>query len=92
MKIKVKKFMFIAKIAQKIACLTACLAFSASAAPVATVGEAAFVTVTGIAGFADRKFDSFAEAYAAIKPTIEGFGFGRGKRDGGCVRRALHVG
>lgn len=38
------------------------------------VVEAAFVTVTGIAGFADRKFASFAEAYAAIKPTIEKLG------------------
>lgn len=37
---------------------------------------AAFVTVTGIAGFADRKFASFAEAYAAIKPTIETLGLG----------------
>ena len=37
---------------------------------------AAFVTVTGIAGFADRKFASFAEAYAAIKPTIEKLGLG----------------
>ncbi len=35
---------------------------------------AAFVTVTGIAGFADRKFASFAEAYAAIKSTIEKLG------------------
>ena len=35
---------------------------------------AAFVTVTGIAGFADRKFASFAEAYTAIKPTIEKLG------------------
>lgn len=35
---------------------------------------AAFVTVTGIAGFADRKYASFAEAYAAIKPTIESLG------------------
>lgn len=38
------------------------------------VVEAAFVTVTGIKGFADRKFASFAEAYAAIKPTIEKLG------------------
>lgn len=38
------------------------------------VVEAAFVTVTGIAGFTDRKYDSFAEAYAAIKPTIESLG------------------
>lgn len=38
------------------------------------VVEAAFVTVTGIAGFADRKYASFAEAYAAIKPTIEKLG------------------
>ena len=38
------------------------------------VVKAAFVTVTGIAGFADRKFASFAEAYAAIKPTIESLG------------------
>lgn len=37
---------------------------------------AAFVTVTGIAGFADRKFASFAEAYVAIKPTIETLGLG----------------
>ena len=37
---------------------------------------AAFVTVTGIAGFADRKFASFAEAYAAIKSTIEKLGLG----------------
>ena len=37
---------------------------------------AAFVTVTGIAGFADRKFASFAEAYTAIKPTIETLGLG----------------
>lgn len=37
---------------------------------------AAFVTVTGIAGFADRKFASFAEAYAEIKPTIEKLGLG----------------
>ena len=37
---------------------------------------AAFVTVTGIAGFADRKYASFAEAYAAIKPTIEKLGLG----------------
>ena len=35
---------------------------------------AAFVTVTGIKGFADRKFASFAEAYTAIKPTIEKLG------------------
>lgn len=40
------------------------------------VVEAAFVTVTGIAGFADRKYASFAEAYAAIKPTIEKLGLG----------------
>lgn len=40
------------------------------------VVEAAFVTVTGIKGFADRKFASFAEAYAAIKPTIEKLGLG----------------
>lgn len=40
------------------------------------VVEAAFVTVTGIKGFADRKFASFAEAYAAIKPTIETLGLG----------------
>lgn len=40
------------------------------------VVKAAFVTVTGIAGFADRKFASFAEAYAAIKPTIETLGLG----------------
>lgn len=38
------------------------------------VVKAAFVTVTGIAGFADRKFASFAEAYTAIKPTIAGLG------------------
>lgn len=37
---------------------------------------AAFVTVTGIAGFADRKYASFAEAYAAIKSTIEKLGLG----------------
>lgn len=35
---------------------------------------AAFVTVTGIAGFADRKFASFAEAYAEIKPAIQKLG------------------
>ena len=45
MKIKVKKFMFIAKIAQKIACLTACLALSASAAPVATDAETEYDTL-----------------------------------------------
>lgn len=38
------------------------------------VVEAAFVTVTGIAGFADRKFASFAEAYAEIKPAIQKLG------------------
>lgn len=35
---------------------------------------AAFVTVTGIEGFADRKFASFAEAYAEIKPAIQKLG------------------
>ena len=45
MKTKVKKFRVIAKIAQKIACLTACFAFSASAAPVAKVGETEYDTL-----------------------------------------------
>lgn len=52
MKTKVKKFRFIAKIAQKIACLTACFAFSASAAPVAKVG--------------DTEYDTLEAAFAAL--------------------------
>ncbi|MGN0875773.1 MAG: hypothetical protein ACI4TC_00710 [Kiritimatiellia bacterium] len=56
--------------------LFAFAALGAQAETVATVGETAFVTVTGIAGFADRKFASFAEAYTAIKPTIAGLGLG----------------
>ncbi len=35
---------------------------------------AAYVTVTGIAGFADKKYASFADAYVAIKPTLEQYG------------------
>ena len=45
MKTKVKKFRFIAKIAQKIACLTACFAFSASEASVAKVGDTEYETL-----------------------------------------------
>lgn len=35
-------------------------------------GENSYLTISGIAGFADRKFASFAEAYTAIKPVLEG--------------------
>ena len=45
MKTKVEKFRFIAKIAQEIACLIACFAFSASAASVAKVGETEYDTL-----------------------------------------------
>lgn len=50
MKTKVKKFRFIAKIAQKIACLTACFAFSASAASVAKVGDTEYETLEAAIG------------------------------------------
>ena len=35
------------------------------------------VTVSGIAGFENKSFESFAAAYAAIKPTIEKLGLGQ---------------
>ena len=63
-----------AKTARRVMLLFAFAALGVQAEAVATVGEAAFVTVTGIAGFADRKFASFAEAYEAIKPEIQKLG------------------
>ena len=35
------------------------------------------VTVSGIAGFENKSFESFAAAYAAIKPTVEKLGLGQ---------------
>lgn len=35
-------------------------------------GENSYLTISGIAGFEGRKFASFADAYAAIKPELEG--------------------
>ena len=35
-------------------------------------GENSYLTISGIAGFEDTKFASFADAYTAIKPALEG--------------------
>ena len=35
-------------------------------------GENSYLTISGIAGFEDRQFASFADAYTAIKPALEG--------------------
>ena len=35
-------------------------------------GENSYLTISGIAGFEDTKFASFADAYTAIKPVLEG--------------------
>lgn len=35
-------------------------------------GENSYLTISGIAGFEDTQFASFADAYAAIKPVLEG--------------------
>lgn len=34
-------------------------------------GENSYLTISGIAGFENRRFASFAEAYTAIKPELE---------------------
>lgn len=35
-------------------------------------GENSYLTISGIAGFKDTQFASFADAYTAIKPVLEG--------------------
>ncbi|MEI3175873.1 MAG: hypothetical protein V8S96_04980 [Lachnospiraceae bacterium] len=37
-----------------------------------------YVTVSGIKGFENTKFATFADAYVAIKPVVEKLGLGRG--------------
>lgn len=44
--------------------------------PVSALAAEGYVTVSGIKGFEGRQFASFAEAYAAIKPTMETLGLG----------------
>ena len=45
--------------------------------PVSAMAAEGYVTVSGINGFENRQFASFAEAYAAIKPTVETLGLGQ---------------
>ena len=45
--------------------------------PVTAMAADGYVTVSGIKGFENRQFASFAEAYAAIKPTVETLGLGQ---------------
>ena len=45
--------------------------------PVTAMAADGYVTVSGINGFENRQFASFAEAYAAIKPTVETLGLGQ---------------
>ena len=45
--------------------------------PVTAMAADGYVTVSGIKGFENRQFASFAEAYAAIKPTIATLGLGQ---------------
>ena len=51
-------------------------------------GENSYLTISGIAGFEDTQFASFAEAYAAIKPELErlcaGDALGQGVADAGA--------
>ena len=44
--------------------------------PVSALAAEGYVTVSGIKGFEGQQFASFAEAYAAIKPTMETLGLG----------------
>ena len=44
--------------------------------PVTAMAVEGYVTVSGIKGFEGQQFASFAEAYAAIKPTMETLGLG----------------
>ena len=45
--------------------------------PVTAMAADGYVTVSGIKGFENRQFASFAEAYAAIKPTVATLGLGQ---------------
>ena len=45
--------------------------------PVTAMAADGYVTVFGIKGFENRQFASFAEAYAAIKPTVATLGLGQ---------------
>ena len=45
--------------------------------PVTAMAADGYVTVSGIKGFEKRQFASFAEAYAAIKPTVATLGLGQ---------------
>ena len=45
--------------------------------PVSALAAEGYVTVSGIKGFEGQQFASFAEAYAAIKPTMETLGLGQ---------------
>ena len=45
--------------------------------PVTAMATDGYVTVSGIKGFEKRQFASFAEAYAAIKPTVATLGLGQ---------------
>lgn len=51
-------------------------------------GENSYLTISGIAGFENRRFASFAEAYTAIKPELErlcaGDALGQGVADAGA--------
>ena len=55
---------------------------------VMATGENSYLTISGIAGFEDTQFASFAEAYAAIKPELErlcaGDALGQGVADAGA--------
>ena len=44
--------------------------------PVSALAAEGYVTVSGIKDFEGQQFASFAEAYAAIKPTMETLGLG----------------
>ena len=45
--------------------------------PITAMAADGYVTVSGIKGFEKRQFASFAEAYAAIKPTVATLGLGQ---------------
>ena len=62
---------------KKILSLVLALLLLAVMLPVTAMAADGYVTVSGIKGFENRQFASFAEAYAAIKPTVETLGLGQ---------------
>ena len=61
---------------KKFASLALALLMLVVMVPVSALAAEGYVTVSGIKGFEGQQFASFAEAYAAIKPTMETLGLG----------------